>query len=113
MSLYIIAFTVSCLLIFVFGIISHVGAVQREKGDCNTQELRSYKKDAKKRLVLALGGLLLFPLVIPAFEYMTGNVIPLIILLVVFFELCLSLVVVSQGHRFYLVLKELRRRETR
>ena len=112
MALFIRAYVIACCAIFLLGIIAHVNSVLNEKWTQNDAVLVKMLKESRKRFILSLIGLAFWPLLIPFIDAIIGEVIPLVILIVIFFEVCFSLLVVSQGHRALLINRVLRKRKS-
>jgi hypothetical protein len=112
MDVFLFGFGIICLLIFLIGIFTHIRMVRNERWEQKSDTLRSFKKDAMRRAFVSLSGMVVIPIIFILSELIVGKIIPLFILLVVFGEVCVSLVTVSQSHRAILIHNELKKRKT-
>lgn len=112
MTVFITVFAISCFMIFLFGIHTHIKYIQNEKWNQDTKTLMLYKDESKKIFLKWFIALILWPFALPFFGKIIGIEIPLITFLVVFFEVCFALLAFSQGHRLLLICKKLKKKRS-
>lgn len=112
MSIFVPAFVIAFVLIFVFGIFAHIRSVQSEKWDQTVSELRVLHKEARRKFISYMILILSCPISIPILGAVMGREIRVVTVLVIFLEVCFSILVLSQGHRMLLISRAIYKMDT-